>query len=196
MNRDPYHYLKKADYFYDIANKNNSEPESNYSESEYDYEYIKPEMIEEDYAGDDSEYMEMEPELETNSEYDYEYVIIDPPISTKTEDTCTAKIKPGYRRYFDPVTRHYYKSDKILEGSENNSIPVQTSEKYTDIWYPENKLSFKTTRDPKTGKLYRVNKNYDKNGNYSYKYNKLNHGAIKRPGTNYYQPIYQISSDK
>ena len=59
------------------------------------------------------------------------------------------------------------------------------------MWYPENKLSFRITSDPDTGKYFRVEKVYDEDGNYSHQVKELKFALKKKPGTNFYKADYQ-----
>jgi hypothetical protein len=167
MNRDPNYYLDKAKYFNKIAEANGYDPKTG-SIDDSEYEYIK-----------------IDPVKNKNN------------IMVKSIKQKISNIKPACKRYFDPVTKHYYRTEKIFEDNsdeyDDNENPSKMVQSNPDVWYPENKLSFKTMRDPDTGKFYRINKVYDKNGNYSYKYNKLNYQAQKKPGTNFYVPVYSLS---
>ena len=90
------------------------------------------------------------------------------------------------KRYYDPSTKHYYKADTLVSRDDlslNNKNNVQ-------IWYPENKLSFKTIKDPLTNKNYNIEKIYDEEGNYTYKYTELKIKYVKKPGTSYYRATY------
>lgn len=145
MNRDPNYHLRRANYFYKMASKNDSENENEPLDSD---------------------------------DYTLKLVKLNPKNNEKI-----IKTKPIHKRYYDPITKHYYKS-------ETNDVP-QTKD--PEIWYPENKLSYKTIYDPKTGKYYRVDKIYDGDGNFSYQFNKLNYQACKKPGTNFYRPVYKIN---
>ena len=89
-------------------------------------------------------------------------------------------IKSAYKRYYDPITRHYFKTDKILDiDMEPDDIDP------TDVWYPEHQPKNNLIRDPNNGKLYRVNKIYDSDGNYHYQYKPVNHFATKKSSNNY-----------
>ncbi|XWV24570.1 hypothetical protein QJ856_gp1220 [Tupanvirus deep ocean] len=177
MNRDPNYHLQRANFYYQRALENGYDPRLD----EYSYTDIDDNDTEDDNDID-------------SEEYEYEYVPIQivnqettPVFNKKNENT---NIKPAYKRYYDPITKHYYKTEKVLTNKEVKPIP-KAVEKNAQVWYPENKLSFKTMRDPDTGKFYRVNKIYDDNGQYSYKYDKLQNEMRKLPGTNYYKPVYR-----
>lgn len=165
MIRDPKYYLKRAEYFNKKAKENGYETDNlvddiNDTKSESEYEYI---------------------EIKPNSN-----------IAIKPIKQTITNIKPMYKRYFDPVTRHYYRTEKIFNDIDNSSCNIEqnTPKKNPDIWYPQNKLSFKTMRDPISGKYYRINKIYDNNGDYYYKCDELKYNIQKKPGTNYYIPVY------
>jgi hypothetical protein len=176
-SRDPNYYLQKANFFYNRSNNNPIDKKKNNFEnydldSEFDYDYDDSECVD-DYLDN------------VEDDFEYEYLKLEP--ITKLQ-AIVSNIKPKYSRYYDPITKHYYRSDKIFDvESAKNKQPA----KNPDIWFPENKLSFKTMKDPKTGKYYRVNKIYDTDGNYKYNYDKLNKKMIKTPGTNYYRPSYK-----
>ncbi|XWV25800.1 hypothetical protein QJ857_gp1287 [Tupanvirus soda lake] len=169
MNRDPNYYLQRANFYYQRALENGYDPSfDSYTSSdddqlddvEYEYEYIPIQVVNEEAAMT---------------------------VNKKNDNT---NIKPAYKRYYDPITKHYYKTEKVLTNKDVKPIPKDV-ERNAQVWYPENKLSFKTMRDPDTGKFYRVNKIYDDNGQYSYKYDKLQNEMRKLPGTNYYKPVYR-----
>lgn len=121
-----------------------------------------------------------------DSDSEYQVIKLEP---TGTTSPVIAQVQPQYRRYWDPVKRHYYKIDKIFE--EDTQVIQPPAPKDPDIWYPENKLSYQFVRDPETGQLYRVSKTYDASGNYYFDYNKVNYLPEKTPGTNYYRPLYR-----
>ncbi len=123
----------------------------------------------------------------TNDDSEYEYVKIEP---TGTTSPVVAQVQPQYRRYWDPVKKHYFKIDKIFED-DANVVQQAPPPKDPDIWYPQNKLSYQFVRDPETGELYRASKNYDANGNYYHTYDKMNYCPERVPGTNYYRPLYR-----
>lgn len=195
MNRDPYYYLNKAEYFYKLARKNGYDASCDYNLNDEDLNDIDNYYICE---SDDDLIDDYENECidEENDDYENEYIDEKEKEEGEEENDLKKKIniKPAYRRYYDPVTKHYYKTERIFDtnNSEKSNQMIQSN---PDIWYPENKLSFKTMHDPITGKYYRVNKIYDKNGNYSYKYNKLNNRMQKKPGTDYYVPIYSSNNN-
>lgn len=188
MSRDPEYYLKKADYFYGLADNLQDGNELDNDNEEFNNEEFEDEELQD---GD----------TWSDDEYEYEYVKLAPVKANITK--CQEKIKKKFptvraacKRYFDPITKHYYKTDKIFEDdndftANNFAPPIKTVSKKPAIWYPENKLSFKTMRDPITGKYYRVDKIYDNSGKYKFTYDKLNCQAVKKPGTNFYQPIYK-----
>lgn len=123
-----------------------------------------------------------------NDDYEYEYVKLEP---AGTPINIQKQIKPQYKRYFDPITRHYYKTDKIFEDDTDMVQGTNVIPKNPDVWYPENKLSYQFMKDPETGQIYRINKIYDKNGNYYYTHKPLYYQPEKKIGTSYYQPIYR-----
>lgn len=116
-----------------------------------------------------------------NSTEEFELV----PIEQERNFLPDKNIKPCCKRYYDPINKHYYNTDRMF--NPNMDGIVQVGKKDPDIWYPENKLSFKTVRDT-NGKYYRISKVYDLDGIYSYQYNPLNNLVVKNSGTNYYQP--------
>ena len=120
----------------------------------------------------------------TNNDDNDEYVKIDP-VETIEETPTLPRIKKLYQRYYDPITKHYYKTESIFDTQNPETQP-----KAGEIWYPENKLSYRTARDVDTGDFYNVNKVYDDNGQYSIQYEKLNYRPYKKPGTNFYRPNY------
>lgn len=87
------------------------------------------------------------------------------------------QIKPQYKRYYDPTTKHYYKSADIF------GIDVEKN---------HNKNKFQNVPDPKT-KIF-----YSKDNKVWYPENKVNstdkhsktYVSVKRPGTNFYQPMH------
>ena len=202
MIRDPSIYLEKAKYFYTIS-KDNTTTDDLVDTTENELVDAYPEEFINTYQ---EELVDVYPDdlIDVNSEEltdvytdemtEYEYVpvaAINPPIEPSSIYTNLSNIKPSCRRYYDPITKHYFKIDKIFEPDTNINEIDQQAVKNPDIWYPENKLSFKTTIDPLTGKFYRINKVYDANGKYSYRYDELNKNAIKQPGTNYYRPVFK-----
>ena len=109
------------------------------------------------------------------------------PIIDQVEIVDNIDIKPSCRRFYDPVTKHYYNVDRIFSPNANGI--VQAAKPDPDIWYPENKLNFKHIQDPVSGKYYRINKIYDSDGNISFGCKPQNESLVKNPGTNYYRPI-------
>lgn len=158
MIRNPAFYLNKARYFYGSSKNRNID-----SITEDEIDNVDDAVIE--------EVVEQQP-----------YVKIEPMVleEVSVDDLATPEIKKQYARYYDPVTKHYYKTKNILGM---NRAP-------SDVWYPENPLGYKTMRDPKTGKYYRVRKIYDNNGNYQYKPDELVYTAQMQNGTNYYRPLH------
>ena len=130
--------------------------------------------------------------FDDDDDADYEYVKIEPTsrpnlaVVPKPKRT-PVDIKAPYKRFYDPITRHYYKSEKIFDIE-----PVTKPRENPDVWFPENKLSFKTLYDPQTKQYYRVDKVYDKNGTYSYKFDVLEYKPSRAPGTNYYRAGYDL----
>lgn len=149
MIKDSDYYRKRADLFYQKASQADNDYD-NYSDDEYEYEYVP--------------------------------IPIASPTPTKpnlVNNHLNVAIKQGCKRYYDPIKRHYYRIDDLIEKSEP---PVNTSE----VWYPETKLSYDTVYNPSTGSYSRIKKVYDADGNYSYEYTDLPQHMIKRSGTNYY----------
>lgn len=109
--------------------------------------------------------------------------------ATSKEPVC--KVNPNLRivnkRHYDPIKKHHFKVETLVEEPPQ---PVKKG----DTWFPENKLSYRTVRDPQTGDYYNVNKTYDHDGKYSVSYDKLNYRPIKTPGTNFYRPYYYANS--
>ena len=199
MIRDPNVYLRRAQYFHEIAGINN-ELMDNMEECINDTEYIDDaEYIDDTEYTDDAEYtddMKYTDHIEyvDDTEYtdDIEYMddpqyVNDGPVKSNKNESITSNIKPCCRRYYDPITKHYYNIDRIFNPNTNGI--VQAAKKNPDIWYPENKLSFKTIRDPHSGKYFRISKVYDTEGKYTFKCHPLNKSVVKKPGTNYYRPI-------
>lgn len=123
---------------------------------------------------------------ETSDELSYEYIKLEP---MNTTSPLVAQIKPQHRRYWDPITKHYYKIDKIFD--DNAIIMNQSVPKDPDVWYPENKPCFQYMKDPTSGQIYKVNKIYNTDGNYEYTYDQVTYLPEKNPGTNYYRPAYR-----
>ena len=107
------------------------------------------------------------------------------PVILEEVKTVAPKIKPQYARYYDPITKHYYKTIDIIGGNIS-----QNEIKDGNVWFPENKPNVQTFRDPKTGKYYRINKIYDQNGNYTYMNDELVYMAQRPSGTNFYKPVH------
>lgn len=133
MIRDPSYFLKKAEYYRDLADCNDSE------------DNIKKEIV--------------------------------------------ANIKPAYQRYYDPITKHYFKTEKIL-GLEPIIRKKVENPAETDVWYPENKISDRVRYDPRLERYVLVDKLYDPNGKFKIECTPLNHYIEKSPGTNYYRAVY------
>ena len=163
MNRDPNYYLDRAEYFNKLAHSNGYKP---------------------------PQYDNLEDQENLEDDYEYEYVKLEPTIQTQNSEPTSLLVKPQYQRYYDPTTKHWYKTDQIFTTDANVIKNPPITVKNPAVWYPENKLSYKYMRDPSTGRFYRVNKKYDENGNYSFDFKKLNYKPIKQPGTNYYKPNY------
>ncbi|MEM0353971.1 MAG: hypothetical protein QXW79_00180 [Thermoplasmata archaeon] len=96
------------------------------------------------------------------------------------------RLKPGCARFYDPVTKHYYKTSLIFETEPTNKVIS------TGIWYPENSLGYCTIRDARTGEYYKVDKTYDNGGNYKIRYHKMVYRPRKFPGSNYYKACYLL----
>ena len=153
MKRDPSHYRQRANYFYSLANANGLNDPEQQPDDDSEYEYV--------------EAVDLEP------------VIIEEPVK---KPTCTVSIKPAYKRYYDPVTRHYYRTDQVL-GIDNTAAAKNAD----GVWYPENQPERKTARDPVTGEHFRITKVYDSNGNYTHQYEKIHRQPRKAPGTDFYR---------
>lgn len=122
-------------------------------------------------------------ELEFDQEVDDEFYTDSGP-----ESNC---IKSQFKRFYDPISKHYFKTDKIFGAPiVRNVKPNSVTE--TDVWYPENKPLNRIKYDPKSGKYVMVDKLYDSNGNYAYHYRPIKHSVTKVPGTNYYKSVHEI----
>jgi hypothetical protein len=124
--------------------------------------------------------------------YDEDMYIEFEPIDIASIDKkkLMSDIKSKYNRYYDPLTKHYYRTEKIFENDgvdDKNKI----IEKDSDIWYFKYKPMFKIVRDINTGKYYRIIKMYNHDGNYCYQYDKLFYRPYKKIGTNFYYPDYK-----
>ena len=168
MNRDPYYYLQKADQFYVLAKANGYDPSSGRIISNKNNEEAITFI-------DDSDYSELNDETE--------YEIMDD-TELETESLPPLKYAPMSNRLYDPITRHYYKSTEIPAGI-TRKVPVNS-----DVWYPENKLAYKTIYDPATGKRYRIHKIYNDDGLFHFEREELIQAFRKKPGTNYYRPVH------
>ena len=162
MIRDPAYYLSKARYFNRIS-KEKTEPLG------ASQKFNGKSIIDENYRRNE---IKLQPFI-------LEEVNIDVP-----------NIKPQYARYYDPITKHYYKTADIVNSGVSHINALQNKIKDGDVWFPENKPSVRTFHDPKTGKYYRINKIYDQNGNYTYTNDELIYMAHKQSGTNFYRPIH------
>lgn len=167
MNRDPYYYLQKADQFYALAKANGYDPSSGRIVSNKNNEDAIKFVRGDEYSDD---------------EYDIDDDIDDGDLESEL-DIKPRKYAPMSNRLYDPVTRHYYKSSDLPAGITR--LPPDNA----STWYPENKLSYKTIRDPSTGVRYRVNKIYDDDGSYHFEREELVPAFRKKPGTNYYRPV-------
>lgn len=168
MTKDPNYYLQRAKFYYDRASNNSYDSE---------IEYIDDDIIVDDIDNNEYEYIP------------FDQVVIDNVVDEKI-NIINNKATKSIQRYYDPITKHYYKNNKILTNEEDKSIS-KIIEMNAEVWYPENKLRYKTVRDIKTGKYYRVNKIYDDKGKYFYTYDRISNEMHKLPGTNYYQPVYR-----
>ena len=146
---DADYYLRKAEYFYQMA-----------------------ELEEEEEDEEEEEEIVLKPIKKDN---------ITAPIREEILGRIPIKTVDG--RYFDPIKRHYYRIEPIIKP-----------ERKPDVWYPENKLGFRTMLNPIDGMYYGVDKVYDKDGKYRYIYTKLNYQPSKRIGTNFYKPCYGKTS--
>lgn len=169
MNRDPKYYLEKADFFYQRSKQEELDDSIDEFVDGFEYGY------------DDG--------FDNGLGYEYDIETSNPNVSEEVVVT-DLRIKPQYKRIYDPVTKHYYKIDRIFEDADASIIP-KSIEKNTELWYPANNLSYKTMFDPKTNRFYRVNKIYDDKGKFRITHDKLTQQMIKLPGTSYYKPIYQ-----
>ncbi|AGF85086.1 hypothetical protein QJ854_gp696 [Moumouvirus goulette] len=192
MIRDPAYYLKKAKYFYNISKQKDNEENNDldYLESESNDIYNNSYKLSSDNYEDTFEELNEESSEElSDNETEYEYIKLEPVdinelINEKLQDI--APIKPRYGRFYDPVSKHYFTIDKIF-----NNNGIRPNNKSTRVWYPENSLSYKYVRDPKTNKLYKTSKNYDDNGNYTQDLREVKRKNIRRPGTTYVVPVYK-----
>jgi hypothetical protein len=166
MNRDPKTFLKRAEFFRKAYDL---------SDDEYEDEYE---------------------EFDENVEYEECIPLDEPVICNEIEKVIETpiKINPICKRFYDPLTRHYYNTSRILgQDSVNitltcghNSQPI--SKKINcNTWYPEVSKGYEVIRDPKTGKYYRVKKIYDNDGGYTYRYEGVVNIPKKRPGNSFYQ---------
>ncbi|QGR54159.1 hypothetical protein [Moumouvirus maliensis] len=176
MIRDPAYYLKKAKHFYNISKQNDDNDDLDYLESETTDIY-------------DDNVEDSEEEYSDDEEIEYEYVKFEPVdideiVNEKIKDI--PPIKARYGRFYDPVSKHYFTIDKIFKNDG-----IRPNNKSTGVWYPENSLSYKYVRDPKTNKLYKTSKIYDDNGNYRQNLTEVNRKNIRRPGTTYVVPVYR-----
>ncbi|AQN68541.1 hypothetical protein [Saudi moumouvirus] len=186
MIRDPTYYLKKAKHFYNIS-KQNDDNDLNRLQSESSEIYNDSDNASENYYENSSE--ENIDEESSEEEIEYEYVKFEPIdinelVNEKLKNI--PPIKPRYGRFYDPVSKHYFTINKIFD---NNGI--RPNNKSTHIWYPENTLSYKYVRDPKTNKLYKTSKIYDDDGNYSQDLIEVKRNNVRRPGTTYVVPVYK-----
>ncbi|AZL89135.1 hypothetical protein QKC54_gp0707 [Megavirus baoshan] len=144
-----------------------------------------------DYEEINSDEVDNEEVIDTESESEYEYIKLEPiNIENLIDEKLKKipKIKSRYTRFYDPVSRHYFGIDKIFD---NKTSGIRPENKTTKTWYPENPLSYNYTRDPKTGKIYRTVKTYDDKGNYANKFKEVKRRNIKKPGTTYVVPMYK-----
>lgn len=178
MNKDPNYYLEKARIFYekaaldDTIDQSNDPIEQLILEEEID-------LIEDIY--DDENPIEIEPGIVAIPDDQHE----------QNQLEINVKIQPGYSRYYDPITKHYYSTAKVL-GNEDPLDPIIKLVKKSGVWYPENKLSYDTIYDPDSNRYYKINKIYNDDGTFTYTYNKIQNKMVKQPGTNYYRPISVI----
>lgn len=100
------------------------------------------------------------------------------------EPRTIPRVKHNHGRYYDPATKHYYKTSDVLEA-----VPAERVKK-SDVWYPENPLSYKTVYDPDTNQHYSIDKVYNSDGTYRLVYRQLKYRPIKYPGMNHYLPNY------
>lgn len=165
MNRDPNVFLAKADYFYNMARDNAYVPT------------VPPpgNGTNQDIIVDNSPNVDYGTTMNVPNDSVVEEIIIRP-----------KQIKRGHGRYFDPVTKHYFKTEKVLEDSG-----IEINPRSGDVWYPQNDLSYQTIYDPLTGSYYDVEKVYNPRGDYSIQFQKLDYRPTKRPGNNFYQPAYK-----
>lgn len=106
-------------------------------------------------------------------------------------DTDERVIVPEVKRFYDPVTRHYYRTERRLGDSayvsDCGDVPLRP---FTNVWYPENRLSKQIIYDANTHTHKKVTKVYDSDGNYSLLYTNVAYKPIKKPGYNNYIPHY------
>lgn len=120
-----------------------------------------------------------------DSEYDDDDAVIVAETGPVIQEPRTIpRVKHNHGRYYDPTTKHYYKTSDVLEA-----IPAERVKK-SDVWYPENPLSYKTVYDPDTNQHYSIDKVYNPDGTYKLVYKQLKYRPIKYPGMNHYLPNY------
>lgn len=122
------------------------------------------------------------------ADYFYQRAETATPDDIKQIPKCVIKRKIINGRYFDPITKHYYK----LEQPETKKIPKNKD----GVWFPENKPKHEIITDPETGESYYIKKIYNDNGEYFYEKQKIHCQLHKLPGSNYYKPFYTINSSE
>jgi len=121
---------------------------------------------------------------------EYEYVQVNPTVILAPSVPSAPSVPISglqYKRYYDPVSRHYYRTDDILENSTPQAI---TDLKFSGTWFPENRQGFQVITDPQTGITYRVNKIYDANGNFYHECREVQQCLQQDFGTNSFRYVY------
>ena len=212
MIKDSRYYLDRADYFYELAEDDDSLiPEDDDNDSLIPEDDDNDSFIPEDDDDNDSlipdnniiDNYSLIPEDDNNTidndslipednnnitdndsltpEYDNDYLTPEP-------DKIIFKvpvIHQMYNRYYDPITKHYYRSEKIFGDNPVEHIkPVVST-----IWYPENKPRTGIVYDPKTKQHYQTDKVYG-DGVYTINRKPFLYKPEKRPGSNFYLPVY------
>ena len=191
MNRDPYYYLKKADQIRANTKKYDSRLLTPYLSNPYlsnpylsNTTIINIDDIDDIDDNDDNYNNGDDNELDNDIYY--------------KEINNIQTYKPTLKRYYDPVTRHYFKINNDTDDNiiiDDNVIIDDNLITDDNVWYPIHQPINNLVRDKTSGKLYRITKIYDANGDYYYNYKPINHFAIKKPGTNYYQPSYSTGQN-
>lgn len=189
------YFLKKAEYFNQMA-------QLTYSLTD---EYADIENREREVDNDDAYNYEDVIDFNTNNDIDpVKLMELTQIINSKIMPITNAgeinkrTLKSVYGRHYDPLTKRFYREDRKVNDEmdlkKNKTKPriiKQMNVRNKDgIWYPENDLSFNIIQDIKTGKFYKITKEYDKDGKFSYIYEKLRYRPEKKIGTDFYMPRY------